>query len=114
MTTDAEVDDIRDEWLDRYGPLPKPAEALLRVGRLRAACARTGVKEVAVARDVARLARLALKTSQTIRLHRQYPKAVYKEDLGQVVMPLPRGVDAADYVIAFLGAMVPVEAPSVA
>ena len=36
------------------------------------------------------------------------------EDLGQVVMPLPRGVDAADYVIAFLGAMVPVEAPSVA
>ena len=114
VTTDAEVDDIRDEWLDRYGPLPKPAEALLRVGRLRAACARTGVKEVAVARDVARLARLALKTSQTIRLHRQYPKAVYKEDLGQVVMPLPRGVDAADYVIAFLGAMVPVEAPSVA
>src|SRR5207247_926458 len=54
VTTDAEVDDIRDEWLDRYGPLPPPAEALLAVGRLRAAAAAVGVREVTVARDVAR------------------------------------------------------------
>ncbi|MFP5316852.1 MAG: transcription-repair coupling factor, partial [Acidimicrobiia bacterium] len=38
VTSHAEVDDIRAEWLDRYGPLPAPAEALLAVGRLRAEC----------------------------------------------------------------------------
>src|SRR3546814_10206834 len=37
VTTDAEVDDIRAEWEDRYGPLPPEAEELLSVARLRAA-----------------------------------------------------------------------------
>ena len=27
---------IEAEWLDRYGPLPEPAAALLRIGHLRA------------------------------------------------------------------------------
>src|SRR5207249_10025945 len=35
VTTHAEVDDVRDEWLDRYGPVPRPAEALLEVAHLR-------------------------------------------------------------------------------
>ena len=51
VTTQAEVDDIRPpSGLDRYGPLPPPAEALLAVARLRAECVRTGVQEVTVAR----------------------------------------------------------------
>jgi transcription-repair coupling factor (superfamily II helicase) len=112
VTTHAEVDDIENEWLDRYGPVPKPAQALLEVAHLRAECARTGVREVAVARDVARLGPLALKTSQTIRVQRKYPKAVYKEDLGQVVLPLPRGVNAAEHVLAFLAEVVPAEVPA--
>jgi transcription-repair coupling factor (superfamily II helicase) len=114
VSTEAEVEDIRTEWLDRYGPLPPPAEALLRVGGLRAECARIGVREVAVARDVARISPLTLKASQAIRLKRMYPKAVYKEEIDQVVLPLPRGADAAEAVTAFLAAIVPAEAPSVA
>jgi transcription-repair coupling factor (superfamily II helicase) len=107
VTTHQEVDDIENEWLDRYGPVPDPARALLEVAHLRAECARTGVREVAVARDVIRLAPLRLKASQTIRIQRLYPKAVYKEDLGQVVMPLPKGVTAAEHVRGFLGTVVP-------
>jgi transcription-repair coupling factor (superfamily II helicase) len=107
VTTHAEVDDIRDEWLDRYGPLPPPAEALLEVGRLRAECARTGVREVNVSRDVVRLAPLVLKTSQTIRLRRLFPKAVYKEDLAQLVVPLVRGAKPVEAVLALLGTLVP-------
>src|SRR5204863_6352345 len=38
VTTKEEVDDIQAEWLDRYGPVPPSAEALLAVARLRAAC----------------------------------------------------------------------------
>jgi transcription-repair coupling factor (superfamily II helicase) len=111
VTTDAEVDDIRTEWLDRYGPLPPAAEALLDVGRLRAAAARTGVREITVAKGVARLTPLALKTSQQIRLQRLHSKAIYKEDAGQVILPLAREglVRPASALVAFLDELVPAE-----
>jgi transcription-repair coupling factor (superfamily II helicase) len=114
VTTQGEVDDIREEWLDRYGPVPEPAERLLAIGRLRAACARTGAREVAVARDVARISPITLRTSAAIRLQRLHPKAVYKEEIGQVVLPLPRGAHPADFLTQFLEEMVPVETTSVA
>jgi transcription-repair coupling factor (superfamily II helicase) len=115
VTSHEEVADIRAEWVDRFGPLPAPAEALLRIGDLRAECARTGVREVTVVRGgTVRLSPLALKTSARIRLQRLWPKAIYKEDIGQIVMPLPRGADAAEFLADFLAAMVPIEAPSVA
>ena len=43
------------------GRCPAAAEALLDVGRLRAECVRTGVREVTVAKSVARLSPLTLK-----------------------------------------------------
>jgi transcription-repair coupling factor (superfamily II helicase) len=116
--TAAEVDDIEAEWADRFGPLPDPARALLRVGRLRAECARTGVTEVSVlaARPVpsgaatARISPLALKASAHMRLQRLFPKAVYKEDQGQLIVPLPPKSDPADAVAELLSQLVPVEA----
>jgi transcription-repair coupling factor (superfamily II helicase) len=114
VTTHSEVDDIEQEWLDRYGPVPAPAAALLEVAHLRAECARTGVREVAVARDVARLSPVQLKASQAIRLQRLYAKAVYKEDLGQIVLPLPRNTNAATHVREFLATIVPDESGDLA
>ncbi len=116
VTTHAEVDDIEAEWLDRYGPLPVPAQALLRIGHLRAECARLGLREVAVVTGgaglsggayTARLSPLALKASQRVRLTRLAPRAVYKEDSGQVVVPLPRGADPAADLAALLAALAP-------
>src|SRR5205085_3179264 len=49
VTTASEVDDIRAEWEDRYGPVPAPAEALLTVGSLRAECHRLGIRDVSIA-----------------------------------------------------------------
>ncbi len=115
VTTQAEVDDIAAEWADRYGPPPAPAAALLRVARLRAECARLGIREVAVARDIARIAPLRLKTSQMVRLARRWPKAIYKEDLAQLVFPMsvsgPRASkpDPADLLVAVLQELVPPE-----
>ncbi|HZQ27629.1 MAG TPA: transcription-repair coupling factor, partial [Acidimicrobiales bacterium] len=124
VTSAGEVDDIRNEWQDRYGPVPPPAEALLRVGLLRAECARLGLREVTVVAGrpaggmssvaTARLSPLKLKTSQTIRLQRLHPKAVYKEDIGQIVLPVARGADPAEFLVAFLRDLVPAEAGSVA
>ena len=113
VTTQEEVDDIQAEWLDRYGPVPPPAEALLAVARLRAECVRAGVREVTVARNTARLAPLGLPTSRRIRLQRLYKDAVYKEDLGQLVLPLPRGTDPPAYLVEVLRELVPAEEPSV-
>jgi len=120
VRTAAEVDDIEAEWVDRFGPLPDPARALLRVGRLRAECARTGVTEVTVVAPrpvpsgsaTVRLSPLALLASARIRLQRLHPKAVYKEDQGQLVVPLAPKADPADAVAALLGELVPAEAGS--
>jgi transcription-repair coupling factor (superfamily II helicase) len=117
VTTPTEVEDIRTEWLDRYGPLPPPAEALLAVGRLRAECVRSGVREITVTparrgaisggQAVARLAPLSLKASTQVGLRRRHPGAVYKEELEQVVVPLPAGVDVPGALVDLLGELVP-------
>ncbi len=113
VTTQAEVDDIRAEWLDRYGPMPPPAEALLAVAGLRAECVRTGVREVTVARGTARISPLELRMSQQIRLQRVARDAVYKEDIQQLVAPLARGVDPVWAVVQLLRLLVPEEQATV-
>ena len=108
------MDDIRDEWLDRYGPMPDEAAALLEVALLRAECSRTGVREVAVARDTARISPVSLKMSAQMRLQRRHPKAVYKDDLGQLVVPLPRGAAPATFLRELLAEAIPEGLASVA
>jgi transcription-repair coupling factor (superfamily II helicase) len=109
VTTHAEVDDIRAEWEDRYGPVPEPAAALLIVARLRAECHRTGIRDVAITGTQARLAPLHLRTSETMRLRRLARQAIYKEDLAQVVLPLSRGAEPASFLVDFLQQLVPAE-----
>jgi transcription-repair coupling factor (superfamily II helicase) len=114
VTTAAEVDDIRTEWEDRYGPLPAPAGALLQVGYLRAECHRLGISDIQISGSdssggSARLAPLELKLSETMRLRRMSKGAKYKEDLGQLVVPLPRGTDPSTFLSQFLRDLVPTE-----
>ncbi|MHB8670167.1 MAG: transcription-repair coupling factor [Acidimicrobiales bacterium] len=109
-----EVADVRQEWLDRFGPIPAPAEALLSVARLRAECVRTGIREITVvARSgatVARLSPLTLKTSQQMRLARLARGARWKEDLAQLVVPLPGAPGAADRLLDLITGLYPPEA----
>jgi transcription-repair coupling factor (superfamily II helicase) len=116
VTTHEEVDDIEAEWVDRYGPLPPPAQALLGIGHLRAECARLGLREVAVVKGglgtppgalVARISPLALKASEQVRLGRLWPRAVYKQDVGQLVGPLRGGADTAGALVELLRVLVP-------
>jgi transcription-repair coupling factor (superfamily II helicase) len=123
VTGESEVDDIRSEWMDRFGPLPDPAEGLLAVARLRVECLRTGVREVSATaarpgqvtmtggrrRLVARLAPLAMPASARIRLRRLRPEAVYKEESGQLTVPLAPGEEPVEALSALLGELVPGE-----
>jgi transcription-repair coupling factor (superfamily II helicase) len=116
LTTQDEVDDIESEWSDRYGPLPEPAQALLSIAHLRAECARLGIREIAVVSGgmatplggyTARISPLSLRPSAQVRLGRLWPRAVYKEDQGQLVGPLRKAEDPARALVDMLRALVP-------
>ncbi len=109
VTSNVEVNDIRVEWEDRYGPLPGPAEALLMVGRLRAECHRLGITDMQITNDQARLAPIDLKLSGAMRLKRLSKGALHKEDFRQLVVPIPRGKDAATFLVGFLDELIPPE-----
>ena len=98
----ADVEDIRNEWLDRYGPVPEPAEALLGAARLRAECVRVRATNVSVQKGIARIDGLDLPESRKVRLKRLWPKAVVK-DGGELAIPVDaRGVDVADALVDVL------------
>jgi transcription-repair coupling factor (superfamily II helicase) len=111
VTSHEAVGDIRTEWEDRYGPLPAPAEALLMVGSLRAECHRLGIVDMQITAQQARLAPIDLKLSASTRLKRLSKGAIHKEDLRQLVVPIPRGQDAATFLVGFLQQLLPIEAP---
>jgi transcription-repair coupling factor (superfamily II helicase) len=107
VTAASEVDDIRGEWEDRYGPVPEPADALLNVGYLRAECHRLGLRDVSIAAGQARVAPLELKTSAEMRLQRLARNAIFKHDAQQLVIPIPRDAEPAEFLVGFLRELVP-------
>ncbi|HYD10965.1 MAG TPA: TRCF domain-containing protein, partial [Acidimicrobiales bacterium] len=120
VTSLQEVEDIRTEWEDRYGPVPPQADALLRVARLRAEAHRVGIKELTVTANrtaqgyQARISPITLRASATVRLRRLAPSAIYKEEQHQLVVPLSKQVDPADALSTLLAELVPAEDASVA
>jgi len=110
VTTAAAVDDIRTEWIDRYGPPPAPAEALLCVGHLRAECHRLGLTDVTISSREARIGPIELKLSETGRLRRLARDAIIKPDARQLVVPIPRRVEPAAFLVDLLRQLRPVSA----
>ena len=102
VTTSAEVDDIRVEWEDRYGKVPVPAQALLAVGSLRAECHRIGLKDVQIIGSYARMGPVELKVSEELRLRRISRNALHKQEQQQIVVPLPRNIEPAQFLVDFL------------
>ena len=121
VTTAAEAEDLRLEWLDRFGPLPPAAEALIAIGRLRAECHRLGITGVSVTGDAIRLTPLALTASQSIRLQRLSARATIREprspdEPAMVVVPIPvitggprrdRRLDPVEFLLGFLAELIP-------
>ena len=102
-----DVDDIRAEWADRYGPPPPPAEALLEVARLRVECVRLGIRSVSVQRGTARIIGLQLPESKKLRLRRLIPGAVAKE-ADEVVVPVAaNGAAVPAVLVELLGELMP-------
>ena len=88
---DAAVDAVIEELVDRYGPLPEPAQRLVAVARLRLLLRHYGITEVsAISESTLRLSPLQLVDSQQLRLKRLYPSAHYRATTSTVQVPIPR------------------------
>ncbi len=82
---------VVDELVDRYGPLPEPAQLLIAVARLRLLAREYGIIEIsAPSESTLRLSPLTLLDSQQIRLKRMYPSAHYRATTSTVQVPIPR------------------------
>ncbi len=87
---DSDIDEIREELLDRYGPPPEVVESLLFVARFRARSRQAGVKEVTVAGKYVRFAPVDLPESRTLRLQRLHPRSVVKAPVSTILVPRPQ------------------------
>ncbi|OBK22028.1 transcription-repair coupling factor [Mycobacterium asiaticum] len=90
-TGDSDIAAVVEELIDRYGPLPEPAERLVAVARLRLLCRASGITEVsAVSATTVRLSPLTLPDSAQVRLARMYPGGRYRATTSTVQVPIPR------------------------
>jgi transcription-repair coupling factor (superfamily II helicase) len=110
VTTLADVDDVRAEWEDRYGPPPPPAEALLDVARLRATSLRLGIRAIAVQKGVARLDGLHLRKSQEVRLQRMVARTQILPDAIVVPAQASKDLSITQALLRLLNEIAPPEA----
>ena len=89
VTSRESVDEIRAELIDRFGPLPAEAQALLGVAQLRALAKGHKVSEVVLQGKYLRLGPVKLPESMQLRLSRLYPGSLYKSATNTILVALP-------------------------
>ena len=117
----SEIEDVRAEWTDRFGPVPRPAETLLGIATLRVKCLQAGVREVTVVRRGAgqlsgaayhaRLSPVELPASRRARLRRLFGnEAVLKDAINELHVPLrPEAGPLIDQLLRLVDDVVTVE-----
>jgi len=89
VTSDADIAAVRDELVDRYGPPPPPAEALLAVAAFRLQARRHGINEVVAQGSMIRFAPADLPESAQLRLARLHPGSQLRKAQNVVLVPRP-------------------------
>jgi transcription-repair coupling factor (superfamily II helicase) len=90
VRSDDDVDQIRDELVDRYGEPPAEVASLLLVARFRARARLAGITEVTIAGRNVRFAPVELPESRVVRLQRLYPRSILKQQIGTLLVPRPQ------------------------
>ncbi len=92
----AALEDLRAEWVDRYGPLPPAAAGLVELAALRLACLEAGIATLSVRpqpsrrdRVMVRFGPVPLPYSAQVRLRRRYGARSYDEAASEVRVELP-------------------------
>jgi transcription-repair coupling factor (superfamily II helicase) len=87
--TTLDLEELREEFLDRYGPLPEPVQRLLGVAALRIEARAVGVEEVVLQGKFIRLSPVNLPESGQMRLTRLYPSTMIKAAVRTILVPQP-------------------------
>ncbi|NBX13037.1 MAG: transcription-repair coupling factor, partial [Acidimicrobiia bacterium] len=93
---------LRDEWIDRFGPLPAQAEALLRIGRLRVLCHGAGLNRVVVQDQAVRLYPVVIDKSGEHRIETAIASSAYDRESQTLRLDVPRGEGAVEFLIRVL------------
>ncbi|WP_100446509.1 transcription-repair coupling factor [Glycomyces xiaoerkulensis] len=86
---EAELEGVREEMEDRYGPAPDQVQTLFHLARFRLLARRHGLTDVALQGKNLRLSPVELPDSKELRLSRHYPEAHYKAPAGLISIPRP-------------------------
>jgi transcription-repair coupling factor (superfamily II helicase) len=89
VTAEEGLQAVREELLDRYGPVPEPVENLLAVARLRIKARRAGLTEITLQGNQVRFGPVDLPDSAQLRLKRLYPGSLVKPTVSTMLVPRP-------------------------
>jgi transcription-repair coupling factor (superfamily II helicase) len=86
----SEIEGVREELADRFGPLPVPVLNLLEVARFRALARKGGLTDVTLQGSHIRFTPVRLPDSRRVRLQRLYPKSIVKDATNTLLVPVPK------------------------
>jgi len=86
----ADVEGLREELEDRFGPVPEPLENLLALQRARIKFGEAGVRTVSFRGDRLTVTPVELDSVRAKRLHAELPEALYEAGRSQVSVRVPK------------------------
>jgi len=106
----ADVEQLREELEDRFGPLPEPVENLLALQRARIKFGQAGARTVSFRGDRLAVVPIELDSTRARRLREALPEASYESGRSQVLVRVPKDgsarfpsvVKAADTLLALV------------
>ncbi len=104
----ADVERLREELEDRFGPVPEPLANLLALQRARIKLGQAGARSVSIRGERLAVTPIDLDSARARRLREQLPEALYESGRSQVSVRVPREgperfpavVHAADVLLA--------------
>ncbi len=94
--TEADIDAVAEELIDRYGAPPAQVEMLLAVARLRVRAREAGVGEIVLAGQRVRFHPVELPESGQLRVNRLYPGTLLKPAVRTILVPRPPAEGMSD------------------
>jgi transcription-repair coupling factor (superfamily II helicase) len=88
-TSEVDVEAVREELADRYGPLPEAVANLLAVANLRVRLRPYGITEVVLQGSQIRFGPVSLRESQVLKLQRLFPGSLVKPLVHTILVPRP-------------------------
>ena len=106
----ADVERLREELEDRFGPVPEPVENLLALQRARIKFGQAGARTVSFRGDRLAVVPIELDSTRARRLREELPDALYESGRSQVSVRVPKDgterfpsvVKAADVLLAIM------------